>query len=114
MKTILISFNDDKDRDRFLQLLKGTLSALETNRSMEVDVELMRSALASIRLDPPIKSDLERTAAVFVSGTKMAEGTLANMRQRFQQEIGSHSANVEVRELRDGEWIVIQTRRHQR
>jgi CRISPR/Cas system type I-B associated protein Csh2 (Cas7 group RAMP superfamily) len=52
--------------------------------------------------------------ALFVSGQKLVEGTLKDMNQRFVQEIGVHSASVEVREQTEDGWIKIRSRmRHQ-
>ncbi len=122
MKTILLTFPDDKIRDRFIRLLKEQAEAMVGPVSQsqpepekrKSDSEMILRAIGSIKLDPPLKSDRERVVAIFVSGQKMTEGTLADLRKRFQQEVGSHSANVELRELRDGEWVTIQSRRQQR
>lgn len=118
MKTVLLSFADDITRDKFFQSLKEIADKLvtdhtEENRSAPTG-ELILAALSTVKLDPPIKADHERVVSIFVSGQKMAEGTLASMQKRFQQETGSHSGSVELRELRNGEWIVISSRRHQK
>ncbi len=91
MQTVLLSFNDDKARDHYLQFMKEIADAKATPESSKA---IILQALGSVKLNPPIKSDGERMAAVFVSGQKMAEGALTTMMQRFQQEIGSHSATV--------------------
>lgn len=119
VKTILLSFPDDKTRDRYLQLIKATADLMlapenvEKSETTKRDGEIIKAALGTIKLDPPIKQDHERIVAIFVTGQKMAEGTLTAMRLRFQQEIGSHSGSVELRELREGEWVTIQARRKQ-
>ena len=119
MKTILISFPDDKARDLYLRLTKLASDkmlepqTIASDPSAQQGGDCLRSALGTVKLDPPIKQDHERMVAVFVSGRKMAEGPLTTMQQRFQQEVDSHSANVEVRELRDGEWIIIRRRLQQ-
>lgn len=121
MKTVLFSFPDDVTRDRFLRLIKSTYEPMLQNAgatpedlSTKHNGEILKSALGTVRLDPPIKADHERVVALFVSGQKMVEGTLAEMRKRFQQEVDSHSAPVSLRELRDGSWVEIQARRLQR
>jgi len=116
MKNVLFSFPDDVARDKFLTLMKTMYtSMLEDNDvQMKNDGAIIKSALGTIRLDPPIRADHERIVALYVSGQKMVEGTLADMRKRFQQEVDSHSANVSLKELRDGSWVEIQARRLQR
>ncbi len=111
MKNLLLTFKDDKTRDDFLRLLHD-LTTRDTTAQMEG--ELIKATLETARLNPALKSDHERVAAIFVSGKKMVEGTLSNMRQRFQQEVDSHKATVEIKELREGIWTTIQARRLQR
>lgn len=121
MKTCLLTFPDDKVRDKFLKLVKDASSnfaAAPTSNEVEAQAavangEVLLNALKSIRLDPPIKTDQERIVALFVSNRKMAEGQLADMRKRFQQECDSHKGTVELRELREGEWVVVASRRFQ-
>lgn len=105
-KTILLTFETDVKRDEFLEHAKE----LATLYSDQVVLE----ALESIKLDPPIKTDAERSAALFVSNKKMFEGSLSEVQRRFSQETAAHSASVEIRELRGGEWKVIRARKHQR
>ncbi len=121
MKTCLLTFPDDKARDRFLKLVKDASSDLAgapTTNEVEAQAAvangaILLNALKSVRLDPPIKTDQERIVALFVSNQKMAEGQLSDMRKRFQQECDSHKGSVELRELREGEWVVIASRRFQ-
>jgi hypothetical protein len=122
VRTVLFSFPDDKARDRFLRLLKAasdTLLLPETiarDQAAKNDGDTIKNALGTVKLDPPIKAEHERTVAMFVSGQKMVEGPLSDMKKRFQQEVASHSAPVTLKELREGEWVEIQARRlqHQR
>ena len=101
-KTVLFTFENDTSRDEFLSKLKSTSS------------EVVLKALNTIKLDPPVKADFERSATLFVSGKKLAEGSLSDMQKRFGQEIAAHSASVEVRELREGTWTVIKSRKSQK
>lgn len=78
------------------------------------DGTIIKEALKTVKLDPPLKAAHERVVALFVSGRKMIEGTLAELQKRFKQEVDSHKANVQLKELRDGEWITIQSRTLQR
>lgn len=57
-------------------------------------------------------SDDQRAVALYVSGQKLIEGPLSDMKLRFKQEVDGHSGNVELREMRDGKWITIQSRRN--
>lgn len=102
MKSILITFADDVERDQFLEQV----------RTVKADV--VTKALGTIKLDPPIKEDHERQCALFISGQKMMEGSLTELNRRFDQEVGSHSGSVIIKELRGGEWHEIRARRLQR
>lgn len=114
MKSALLTFRDDKARDRFFKLLHETGEKLVGNPGTGPDGALITETLRTIKLDPPIRAEHERVVALFVSGQKIVEGTMTSMKQRFMQEVDSHSASVELKELRDGQWAVIQSRRHQR
>ena len=120
MKTVLFSFADDKVRDRVLKTLKDVADTMINNPPPGADVaqvkatgELILTTLSTARLDPSLRAEHERSVALFVSGRKMAEGQLADMRKRFQQECDSHKANVELKELKEGEWVTVQSRRLQ-
>lgn len=119
MKTVLLTFSDGETRDKFLKLLKETAdyTGVPANQAVDPRVAhnhaLLTEALKTIRLDPPLKANHERTVALFVSGRKMSEGSLSDMQKRFQQEVDSHSASVTLKELREGEWVTISSRRQQ-
>ncbi len=116
-KTALFTFGNETIRDRFIKLVRqhaASLPAKEQNGDQGNDGVFLLQVLDSVRYDPPIKSDLERTAALFVAGKKLTEGLLSEMRRRFDQEAASHSATVELRELREGEWTTIQSRKLQK
>jgi hypothetical protein len=113
-KTALFTFGNEAIRDRFIKLVKAQADQLSTDDTRENDSVFIKQVLDGMRLDPPIKLDSERSAALFIAGRKLTEGLLTDMRRRFDQEIASHSASVELRELREGEWITIQQRRLQR
>lgn len=101
MKSILITFADDAERDAFLEEVR----ALKTDS--------VHKALGTVRLDPPIKEDHERQCALFVTGQKLIEGSLSELNQRFEQEVAVHSGSVVIKELRGGEWHEIRARRLQ-
>ena len=98
MKTVMFSFKDITERDAFLSALKETNNAT-TN-----------SALEAMRLDPPVRSVDERFAALWVSGTRIMEGPLAQVERMFKQECASHKAKVEIKEHKNGEWQQIMLR----
>lgn len=120
MKSALFNFPDDKTRDKFFRLLKlasDTMLLPETvikDPASVNDGTIIREALRTVKLDPPLKAAYERTVALFVSGRKMREGSLSELQQCFQQEVDSHKASVELKELKEGEWTTIRSRKLQR
>lgn len=120
MKTCLVTFVDDKARDKFFSILKNISDKmtspenLVTDPSTAADGNLLKEALRTIKLDPPLKADHERTMALFVSGRKMREGTAAELGRQFLQEVDAHKAAVELKELKDGEWVTVRSRKLQR
>lgn len=120
MPALLLTFKDGQTRDQFLKLLQEMADAMISSQqddgypTRRDNGELLRTTLRTIRLDPPLKADHERTVVLYVTGQKMTEGNLPDMRKRFQQEVDSHSGNVELREFREGGWTTIQARRLQR
>lgn len=120
MKTALFTFADDKTRDKFFKLLKAASEemvkpeTLARDPSAMADGNIIMEGLRSVKLDPPLKAAHERVVALFVSGRKMLEGTLAELQKRFQQEVDSHKASVHLKELQDGEWVTIRSRTLQR
>lgn len=111
-KTILFTFENDIQRNKFLSQIRDIVT--ERMQPATADTKLILEKLDDVRLDPPVKTDTERVVALFVSGKKMIEGQLSDVQRRFSQETASHSASVEIRELRGGEWKVIRSRKHQK
>lgn len=100
-KTVLFSFEDGQARENFMQFLTRNNS------------KYAAQALKNHTFDPPIKDDKYRECALFVSGTKIIEGTYPQMSLRFTQEVSSHSGNVELKEKVGEEWTVIRKRTKQ-
>jgi hypothetical protein len=98
MKTVMFSFKDVAERDAFLNSLK------ETNNAT------INAALEAMRFDAPVRSVDERFAALWVSGTRIMEGPLAQVERMFKQECASHNAKVEIKEHKNGEWQRIKIR----
>jgi hypothetical protein len=120
VKSILFTFENDTDRDQFLQVVKEAADRMiksddvpdgYTERAK--NGALIQKTLDTIKLDPPVKADHERQCGIWVSGQKLKEGPLDELNKMFNQEIAAHSANVELRELRGGDWNVIRSRRRQ-
>ncbi len=97
-KTVMFTFSDVSSREKFLMAL---------SKIKQRDVV---SAINNYVLDPPIKDDKYRECAVFVSGSKLVEGTYKQMSLRFSQEINTHSAKVELKEKIGDEWTTIRKR----
>lgn len=114
MRTILLNFENAEKRDEFLSIVRSTADGLLASETNIDEGELLINTLRGLKLDPPIKTDQERIATLFVSGIKKSEGLLSDMQKLFSLEAGSHSASVELKELRDGKWVVIQSRRFQK
>jgi len=112
--TVLLTFNNHEKRDEFLAIVRTTADGLLASASGVDDGNLLMDTLKSLKLDPPIKTDQERIVALFVSGRKKSEGMLSDMQKQFALEAGSHSASVELKELRGGQWLVIQSRKFQK
>ena len=115
--TALFTFGNEATRTRFINLVRTHAMALKegpSNGDEGNDGVFLLQMLDKLKFDPPVKADFERTVAMFVAGKKLAEGTLADMRRKFDQEAASHSASVELRELREGEWKTIQARKMQK
>lgn len=101
-----LGFKEQKDLIKFMRLLS------KYAESDKEDGQFLRDAL-----DGKLGAveDEKRMVALFVSGRKIKEGPLSEIKLRFSQEIGSHSAGVEIREQTNGgEWKVIHSRKFQR
>ncbi len=102
--TLPLVFTNQSELAKFIQVV--TEYANLDMENGEFVKKALRGELAKL-------SDKQRLTTLFVSGQKMAEGNLVDMRKRFQQEVDSHSASVELREQRGDKWEVIQSRRIQ-
>ena len=118
MKTVLLTFENEKKRDAFLKILHEAAATFIGAPSGKEDLvdkgKLIKEVLGTVRLDPPIRPDNERQCALFVGGEKILEGTLDVLRKRFSEECGVHKGSVTVKELRDGIWTPIMKRTLQR
>ena len=119
MKSILFTFENEETRDQFLDFLNVGAEKMITSDDVPDGYteraktgQLIRNTLNTIKLDPPVKADHERQCGIWVSGQKLKEGSLEDLNKMFAQEIISHSATVEIRELRNGSWTPIRSRRN--
>lgn len=124
MSHILLTFENDTQSDQFIQIMRQITEQLLLDNCavLKTDVEFVQRAMdtstRTIPLPPPYQAKCACTCqtetnpirSLFVSGKKMAEGTLPEMRKRFQQEIIQHSGSVQIREMRDGKWYTIMQR----
>jgi len=117
MKTILLTFENETERNEYISLLRNMAAYMispptKTVASSDVKTngELILKVLETVKFDPPVKSDSERLVALFVAGQKMQEGSLTELNKLFTQEITQHRGSVQIRELRDDKWVVIRQR----
>ena len=109
MKTILLTFENESQRDEYLKLMRIAAANMVTVED-QANTKLFVDALDNVRFDPPIKPDSERPTALYVAGQKMLEGSLADLNVRFDQEITQHSGTVQIREQRGDQWHIIRQR----
>ena len=128
MPSILLTFDTNPERERFIEEMQTLIEAMTgpegANLRYKEDGweerqrrgDFLQKTMKTLRKDPPIRGDDERMAAIFVSGQQMLTGSVASLTERFKQECGSHSANVELREdTGDGKYSkVIRARKSQR
>lgn len=117
---VLFSFQNTTIRDKFIEVLNTMSDAMIKSdlhpgyEERQNNGKLLKEAINTIRLNPPVKSDNERSCALWVSGKKMLEGTLKELNTKFEEEIQSHSASVNIKELVDGQWLTIRERKIKR
>jgi hypothetical protein len=99
MERIVLEFKDKKSAGYFVKLLEDLAAAAEDG-----DRQLLQDTMKNAKRNPTGEY------ALFVSGQKLVEGSLKDMHRRFDQEVGVHSASVEVREMTDKGWVKIRSR----
>lgn len=117
VKSILFTFEDEHSRDHFIQILNEVSTAMLLSSNAK-DYEtrknngtLLKDTLNTVKFDPQLKVNSDRQCGLWVSGQKLIEGSYSDMNKRFDDEIVAHSARVEVKEMRDGKWVSIRSRR---
>jgi hypothetical protein len=109
MKTILLTFEDESQRDEYLKIVRTMAASLISSGDPD-STKLIVNTLDNVKFDPPVRSDSERQTALFVAGQKMTEGSLEELNKLFAQEITQHSGSVQIREMREGDWHIIRQR----
>lgn len=98
MKTILLSFRDEKERDQFVNVIQA--------------IDGLKTLVDTLVFDPQLKEPI-KSCSIWVAGSKLAEGEKPEMKRMFDQECAAHSATVVMKEMREGKWCEISARRHQ-
>ena len=95
MANVLFTFDDASKRDKFAESVK----TLSENADVLMDVEIVTKSMIKFY-------------SLFLAGQFMLEGTAEEINSRFEMEVASTSANVEIREKLDNkEWKVVRHRR---
>ncbi len=91
MTDIILSFDNDEDKDAFIMAIRSTVYPEAFN-------DLVRETINKhVIVDQNKPVEETQYCQLLISGQKMADGTYSQMMQRFKSEIGSHTATVEVR-----------------
>lgn len=124
MHSVLYTFDDAKTRDNFIDLVSNfinfTITESEdwvgpdiTPKQMPGDVELdqLMKAIQTAQKDPDIKGINETTSKVFVGNKLVYEGMYKDASARWESEVNSHSAKVELKSFKGGTWKTIRLRK---
>lgn len=115
MANLSFTFESEDDSRKFKSLIydlainfpdHGGLQSKYGHDYSDFLITVLDDATAAKAMIP----DEERMVTLFVSGQKMISGPLPEMQRKFEQEVGSHTATVELRERRGGDWATIRKR----
>lgn len=112
-KSVLFTFVNEQEQERFLQSLDKVVKKAAATKSLAIESAFLAQAAKNVTLDPELQQEGQRATAVFVSNKKIFEGTAKDCKTRFQFEVGSHSGSVEIREKRGDAWTTIRSRKFQ-
>lgn len=128
MPSILLTFEDDQQREEFIRITKGLADLArklgdteETKRQTELICKTIDTATPFDQISNPATTnpavsscscnhDFNEKHALFVSGKKMLEGTFSEMQKLFKREVTQHSGSVEVRIYREDKWRPVMQR----
>lgn len=117
MRTILLTFENEAERDEYLKIMRSMAAYMVTPSSKQVTTsdaktngELVLKVLETVKFDPPVKQDSDRHVELYVAGQKLREGSLEEINELFNQEITQHSGSVVVKEKRGDETVIIRQR----
>lgn len=109
MPTILYTFNTEEDRTAFMSLVSSCIHLAESLPKNQHE-DLIKVVTSSI-LDPDIRGVNESNSRVFVSGMMVYEGLHKDAIARFESEVVTHSAKVELKSYKAGKWTTVRLRR---
>lgn len=124
MHSVLYTFDDEKIRDNFILLVNNfinfTITESQdwvgpdiTTTQMPTDAELeqLLKAIQTAQKDPELKGINETTSKVFVGNKLVYEGMYKDASARWESEVNSHSAKVELKSYKGGTWKTIRLRK---
>jgi hypothetical protein len=111
--SVLFTFDTKESKDQFMASYAKLIKKAAASKATAVDGLVLSKAVENITHNPELQQEGQRATAVFVSGKKIFEGTLKDCRKRFAYEIGSHSGTVELKEMREKDWVTINSRKYQ-
>jgi hypothetical protein len=123
MHSILYTFDDAETRDKFASYI-GTFVNFTMAESQDWSdrtcsaglpsdqlIEKMIKSVANATKDPEIKGANETTSRVFVGNKLVYEGMHKEASARWESEVVSHSAKVELKSYKAGAWKTIRIRK---
>lgn len=114
MHTVLYTFEDAKSRDSFMSaieaLSKSELGPEEVIEGMS-SLQSTSAKLKASKKDPEVLTAENSLTRVYVANQIIFEGKHVEAVRRFEQEIASHSAKVELKKYNGEAWTTSRIRR---
>lgn len=118
MFTVLYTFDDAKSRDTFMAAVNNLLTnagGQELAPEEVVDnisnIQSVSHSFKAARKDPEILTVENSLTRIYVANKIIFEGKHTDAVRRFEQEVASHSAKVEMKKYNGEAWIVSRIRR---
>ena len=119
MHSILYTFDDAETRDKFASYISTfvNFTMAESQDWSDQDlpsdklIENMIKSVANATKDPEIKGVNETTSRVYVGNKMVYEGMHKEASARWESEVVSHSAKVELKSYKAGAWKTIRIRK---
>ncbi len=109
MHTILYTFSRPEDRDAFAELVSIAVHLSSTHPEHQLDAFI--EAVKTSVLDPEVRGINESNSRVYVGNMMVYEGLHKDAVARFESEVATHSAKVELRSYKQGKWVAVRSRR---